>query len=559
MRKHSRLGYQCVPSILFPAAGGYTIHEVRAEISHRKVVISKVLYSCGKVAVRMTRVNIKCLAQPPARGFIGRQAPPAGFADQARMGQVMMMRRKLTCFKAYDVRGRVGESLDEDAARRIGRAFGRHLGAGRVAVGGDARLSTPTLKEALIWGLREAGADVLDLGLCGTEEIYFAVFSQKLRGGIAVTGSHNPADENGLKFVRQGARPVSGDTGLLEIKALAEHGVPPSAALGGLTRACFRDEYVDHVLGYIDVNRLSPLSIVANPGNGAAGPLLDFLDARLKDLGAPIQFIKICQEPDGRFPNGIPNPLLPENRGLTADAVRRNKADFGLAWDGDFDRCFFFDENGDFIEGYYLVGLLAEAFLAEQNGATIIHDPRLCWNTLDIVKKNGGRAVESKTGHAFIKERMRVEKAVYGGEMSAHHYFADFAYCDSGMIPWLLVAELMSRKGAKLSELVGERMRMFPCSGEINYRVSDPSAAMEGAAARFGASAMISRVDGISVEAPSWRFNLRASNTEALLRLNVESRADRAAVGRLVGEIEEFLVPFLIDRAGLAPPLKQIH
>ncbi|MDR0881158.1 MAG: phosphomannomutase CpsG [Candidatus Adiutrix sp.] len=450
---------------------------------------------------------------------------------------------QLSCFKAYDVRGRLGEELNEEIARRIGRAYGQYLAPRRVALGGDARLSSGPLKEALAEGLLAAGAEVLDLGLCGTEEVYFAVFSQGLDGGIEVTGSHNPLTDNGLKFVREESRPISNDTGLLEIKALAEGGVfSPAPAPGSRRRVSFRREYVEHLLSYIEVKNLPPLTIVCDCGHGAAGPALVDLQARLLELGAPLKFINLAAEPDGTFPQGLPNPLLPGKRARTAGAVRAHQADLGLAWDGDFDRCFFFDEQAHFIEGYYVVGLLAESFLKTQPGAAIIHDPRLYWNTIDIVHKNGGRPVAGKTGHAFIKERMRQEKAVYGGEMSAHHYFAPFAYCDSGMIPWLLVLELMGRRGRKLSELVAERQALFPCSGEINYRVADVPAVLAGIEAHFSLkAAKVDHLDGLSMEMADWRFNLRGSNTEPLLRLNLETRGDRAAVARLVAEMESLI------------------
>lgn len=447
---------------------------------------------------------------------------------------------ELSCFKAYDVRGRLGENLDDDIAWRIGRAYALQIKPRTVAVGGDVRPSSAGLKAALSDGLRSAGVSVLDLGLCGTEEIYHAVFSQYLDGGIEVTGSHNPISDNGLKFVRENSRPISGDTGLLEIKALAESlGSERPAPVGAYRAASFKNEYVDHLLGYIDARKLHPLKIVTNAGNGAAGPVLDLIEKRFGQLNIPVEFIKICHEPDGSFPNGLPNPLLPENRSLTAEAVLKHDADLGLAWDGDFDRCFFFDEKAGFIEGYYMVGLLAEAFLADRPGAKIIHDPRLTWNTIDTVLAAGGVPVQSKTGHAFIKERMRAEKAVYGGEMSAHHYFADFAYCDSGMIPWLLVIALMSRKNASLSTLVEERQRKFPCSGEINYKVGDASPVLHSIEKAYAPQAKnIERVDGLSMDLGDWRFNLRSSNTEPLLRLNVESRGDSGKLTEKVHEIE---------------------
>ncbi|MDR1935677.1 MAG: phosphomannomutase CpsG, partial [Candidatus Accumulibacter sp.] len=344
----------------------------------------------------------------------------------------------LNCFKAYDVRGRLGAELNEDIARRIGRAFGEHLKPRRVAVGGDARQTSAALKQAVAEGLMDAGVDVVDLGLTGTEEIYFAAFHLDVDGGIEVTASHNPLDYNGMKFVGPGARPISGDSGLKAIRKLAEENAfAPREKRGVLTRQSILDAYVDHLLGYVALQDLRPLRLVADSGNGAAGHVVDAIEQAFKARAVPVEFIKRRHLPDPAFPDGIPNPLLPENRAATADAVRAHHADMGIAWDGDFDRCFLFDESGKFIEGYYIVGLLAEAFLQKQPGARIIHDPRLTWNTLEVVGRGGGVPVQSKTGHAFIKERMRQEDALYGGEMSAHHYFRDFAYCDSGMIPWL--------------------------------------------------------------------------------------------------------------------------
>jgi phosphomannomutase len=450
----------------------------------------------------------------------------------------------LSCFKAYDIRGRLGDELNEDIAYRIGRAYGQVIRPRRMVVGGDVRHTSESLKLALARGLMDAGSDVIDLGLTGTEEVYFATFHLGVDGGIEVTASHNPIDYNGMKLVREGARPISGDTGLRDIQAVAERGeFGPSAHRGTLTRQSTLPAYVDHLLGYIDARSLKPLRLVVNAGNGAAGHVVDALEQRLAGLGAPLQFIKIHHEPDGSFPNGIPNPLLPENRSATAEAVVRHRADMGIAWDGDFDRCFLFDEAGQFVEGYYIVGLLAAAFLAKHPGERIVHDPRLTWNTVDIVRAAGGAPVQSKTGHAFIKERMRLEDAVYGGEMSAHHYFRDFAYCDSGMIPWLLVAELMSRSGRALSTLVRERVAAYPCSGELNYRVTDIAGTLERVMAHFAsANPAIDRTDGLSLAFDEWRFNLRGSNTEPLLRLNVESRGNAQLVEQGVRCIEQLLV-----------------
>ena len=450
---------------------------------------------------------------------------------------------KLSCFKAYDIRGRLGDELNEDIARRIGRAYGEFLKPRRVVVGGDVRLTSEPLKLALAEGLMDAGVDVIDIGLAGTEEIYFAAFHLDVDGGIEVTASHNPMDYNGMKLVRRGAQPVSGDTGLKDIERLAaENAFPTPVRRGVLTQQSILQPYVEHLLGYVDLANLTPLKLVVNAGNGAAGHVIDVIEARFKELGVPIQFIKVHHEPDGNFPNGIPNPLLPENRAATAEAVIAHGAAMGIAWDGDFDRCFLFDETGKFIEGYYIVGLLADAFLAHKPGEKIIHDPRLTWNTIDIVKHAGGIPVQSKTGHAFIKERMRLENAIYGGEMSAHHYFRDFAYCDSGMIPWLLVTALMSDSGKPLSSLVGDREAAFPCSGEINYQVADAKSAMQRVESHFSALApTVDRTDGISLEFADWRMNLRSSNTEPLLRLNMESRGDASLVARRVDEVEHLI------------------
>ena len=428
-------------------------------------------------------------------------------------------------FKAYDIRGRVPEELHEELVYRIGRSFVQQLGAQKVVVGRDIRLSSASLAQALIKGLTDGGCDVLDIGLCGTEQVYFATFHLETDGGIMVTASHNPLDYNGLKLVKAGSRPISGDSGLREIEDQAVTGQfsPPAAGTTGTVSAInVMEDYISHLLSYVNVSELQPLKIVVNAGNGCAGPVINALEQRL-----PCSFIKVHHEPDGTFPHGIPNPLLPENREATAAAVKSSGAAMGIAWDGDFDRCFLFDEQGSFIEGYYIVGLLAQAFLSRTAGAKIIHDPRLTWNTIEVVEQFGGIPVQSKTGHAFIKERMRHEDAVYGGEMSAHHYFRDFAYCDSGMIPWLLVAAVMSSTGKPLSVLVRERMDKFPCSGEINRQVGDTRQVMAKVEEAFvTADASVDRTDGLSVEYDTWRFNLRMSNTEPVIRLNVETRGD---------------------------------
>jgi phosphomannomutase len=451
---------------------------------------------------------------------------------------------KLTCFKAYDIRGKLGDELNEDIAYRIGRAYGSFLGGGRkVAVGADVRLTSESLKIALSDGLMDAGIDVLDLGMTGTEEIYFASFHLNLDGGIEVTASHNPLDYNGMKLVREGARPISGDTGLREIQELTERNefLPPDHR-GKLERSSCLDDYIAYLLDFIDLEKIRPLKIVVNAGNGAAGHVIDGIERVFISRNLPVTFIKIHHEPDGTFPNGIPNPLLPECREDTSQAVIEHGADIGIAWDGDFDRCFLFDEGGRFIEGYYIVGMLAEAFLKKETGAKIIHDPRLTWNTIEIVRKNGGIPIQSKTGHAFIKERMRTEDAVYGGEMSAHHYFRDFAYCDSGMIPWLLVIELLSKKNQPLSNMVAERINAFPSPGEINFNLQYPLKAIKHVKSHYeGEALVIDETDGISMEFSDWRLNLRASNTEPVIRLNLETRADSHLMRMKVSEISEML------------------
>mgnify|MGYP000027906201 FL=1 len=447
----------------------------------------------------------------------------------------------LTCFKAYDIRGQLGIELDEEIAYRIGRAYAEFLKPKSIVLGGDIRLTSEALKAALSEGIRDAGADVIDIGMVGTEEVYFATSFLNADGGIEVTASHNPIDHNGMKPIREGSRPISSDTGLLDIKRLAEENDFPaidSAARGGYKKLSVLDDYLDHLLGYIDNSAITPLKIVMNAGNGAAGHVVDAIEARFAELKLPIEIVKIFNQPDGTFPNGIPNPILHENRAPTIDAVLEHKADMGIAWDGDFDRCFLVDEKGHFIEGYYIVGLLAEAFLLKNPGAKIVHDPRLTWNTIDVVKKGGGEAIQSKTGHAFIKERMRSEDAVYGGEMSAHHYFRDFFYCDSGMIPWLLVMELITRSGKPLSALVDEMVEAYPSPGEINRKIADPAAAIQRVREHYEASALIvDEIDGVSMEFAQWRFNLRMSNTEPVVRLNLETRGDRELLSKCQQEL----------------------
>ena len=445
---------------------------------------------------------------------------------------------KLTCFKAYDIRGKVPEELNEDLIYKIGLAFVAELNAKTVVVGYDIRLESLGLSKALIKGLTEAGADVIDIGLCGTEEVYFATPNFQADGGIMITASHNPKGYNGLKLVAKGSKPISGDSGLKAIeKRVLENNFSVKKCPGGVVLNDCKAAYIEHLLTYVNLTALKPLKIVLNAGNGSAAVVMKQLAEKL-----PFECVFVHDVADGHFPNGVPNPLLPENRASTTNAILEYKADFGVAWDGDFDRCFLFDNQGEFIEGYYLVGLLAETMLAKTPNGKIIHDPRLTWNTIEQVKQAGGIPIQSKTGHAFIKERMRLEDAIYGGEMSAHHYFKDFFYCDSGMIPWLLIAELISKTGRSLTDLVSARMNAYPCSGEINYQVADVTKVLERIMNHFaGEKPQIDKTDGISLDFGHWRMNIRASNTEPLLRLNIEAKNDMGLVKDKIKEVESLI------------------
>ncbi len=440
-------------------------------------------------------------------------------------------------FGAYDIRGVYPESINDELAYRIGRVFPELFDAKKVAIGHDIRLSGPTISDALARGLTEAGCDVLDIGECGTEMIYFATGHLKLDGGIMITASHNPQQYNGMKFVKKESRPISSDDGLFDIRdAVADESrdFTKKKATGKITKVDVTDDYIKLLLSYVDVKNLKPLKIVVNTGNGAAGTIINELEKHL-----PFEMIKVFNEPNGFFPNGVPNPILQDNREVTAKAVIENKADVGIAWDGDFDRCFLFDEKGGFIEGYYMVGFLAEAFLKKNKGASVIYDPRLIWNTIEIAENLGGKPVMCKSGHAFIKGKMREVNAVYGGEMSAHHYFRDFFYCDSGMIPWLLVLELLSQAGGKtLSELMVERQEKYPSPGEINSKVEDAKSIMAKVEEIYSAKGgEITKVDGLSVMFDNWRFNLRMSNTEPFIRLNLETKGDKALMKEKTDEL----------------------
>ncbi|MCK8072122.1 phosphomannomutase CpsG [Vibrio sp. 1CM23M] len=468
----------------------------------------------------------------------------------------------LSCFKNNDIRGVIGKQINEPLAYLLGKAFGEYVlsatpetpfdGLAQVVIGRDNRETSLSLQETMTKGLIESGITVIDLGMTGTEEVYFATRHLKAIGGIQITASHNPINYNGMKLVGVDASPISKDNGLDQIKQRIEvleqepvndlpiSHVQPSDSC---RTASILAPYVEHLLSYITPSKLSPMKIVVNAGNGVAGHVIDDLEKRFNELHAPITFIKVHHSPDGKFPNGIPNPLIKENQIATRDAVLAHSADLGIAWDGDFDRCFFFDEKGNYIEGYYIVGLLAEAFLVKQSNATVLHDMRMTWNTIEVANTHGGKAIGIKAGHALIKEKMRETNAVYGGEMSAHHYFRDFGYCDSGMIPWLLVIELMSKTQQSLHQLTSASMHRFPSSGEINRRVSDPEQVMACVLSHYRDNAVeIDHTDGISINMGTWRFNLRKSNTEPLIRLNVETKHDRTLLSLKVDELLSFLI-----------------
>ena len=468
----------------------------------------------------------------------------------------------INSFKAYDIRGELGVNLDEDIAYRIGRAFAQILYQRyhaaienktndmadlkpAIVIGSDIRHSSEQLKQAAIRGIVDAGVDVIDLGMSGTEEVYFATSYYQALGGIEVTASHNPINYNGLKLVKEHSKPISADDGLAEIQALAESGqFTTDNQSGQLQLLTDKSAYIDHVMTFIDTDKLKPLKLVVNSGNGSAGPVVDLLINRLTQAGAPIEIITLHHTPDGSFPNGIPNPMIEANRLATQQAVLENKADLGIAFDGDFDRCFLFDENGVFIDGSYIVGMLAQAFLNKYPNESIVYDPRVVYNTEAVIEAHNGNAVISKSGHSFIKQIMRDSGAVYGGEMSAHHYFRDFFYCDSGMIPWLLTIELLSITGKTLSELVTGYIQSYPSSGELNFRLTthDAPTIISAIEEKFSIdSPNKSLLDGLSLNFGEWRFNLRASNTEPLIRLNIESRGDHSLLASKTQEIQQWL------------------
>jgi phosphomannomutase len=417
----------------------------------------------------------------------------------------------------------------------IGLAYCELFKTKKVVIGRDIRPTSELLSEILSDGLTDGGADVLDIGLCGTEVVYFATPHLDADGGIMITASHNPRGYNGMKFVKRGSVPISKDNGLHTIRDMVDRGgLKKETVKGGVKEVDIWAPYTEKVLSFLNNKRsIEGMKVVSDPGHGCAGPALDLV---AEETG--IELDRMHHEPDGTFPAGVPNPILPEMRGPISKRIKESDAEIGVAWDGDYDRCFLFDERGSFTEGYYIVGLLANKMLQKEKGGRVIHDPRLTWNTIEIVEEMGGIPVMNKTGHAFIKDRMRKEDAIYGGEMSAHHYFRDFHYCDTGMIPWLIILEHMAETGKKLSELISDRMKKYPVSGEINRKVGDQKATIKKIEDTYAPAARnLDYTDGVSIEFDDYRFNLRSSNTEPLIRLNVEARGNMDLLKRKTDEI----------------------
>ncbi len=432
------------------------------------------------------------------------------------------------CFKAYDIRGVVGESITEEVCYQIGRATATVLVAKSMVIGHDARESSPQLAMAFKEGLVDQGCDVVDIKLAGTEEVYFATSFFGVDAGAVITASHNPIDYNGIKFVGSGSRPLDVEKEFLAIKKIAKKSdsLEKAKVRGSYEAKSLhsKEAFAAKVLSFVDAENLRPMRVVLNCGNGAAGPAVKEIKSQLSNAGSKVSIIEMFQEPDASFPNGIPNPILEENHKVTSDRVLAESADFGVAFDGDFDRCFFFDNQGSFVPGEIIIGLLATYFAGQGEDLKIVHEPRLVLNTRSVCQNHGITGVQTQTGHLFMKKAMRESEAIYGGEISAHHYFRDFYYCDSGMIPWILVCDLLSSGSENLADLVSSQRKQFPSSGEINFRVGDAAKVISSIETEYMRTATeIDRMDGLSISFPGWRFNLRASNTEPLLRLNLET------------------------------------
>ena len=452
--------------------------------------------------------------------------------------------QNLTCFKAYDIRGEIGVNINAEIVYRIGQAVAKHFKAKQIIIGFDARETSSEFAGQIAEGITDYGADALIIGMAGTEEMYWAVSEFNGCAGIEVTASHNPINFNGLKIVKAQSKPLDNKRDFRMIKKISENNVrEKSKKKGRLIDISYeaRKKYVRKVLSFIDVKKIRPFKIVVNCGNGAAGPTFDAIVKKLHEKGVELEIVRLNHSPDPSFPNGIPNPMLAENQIATSREVKNSGADMGLAFDGDFDRCFFFDSEGKFISGEYIIGFLVSSFLEREKSAKIVHDQRVIWNILDTVQKLGGKAIASKTGHAYVKEAMRKNNAIYGGELSAHHYFRDFAFCDSGMLPWLLLLQLLSTTESNLGDWVKRRSKLFISSGEKNFKVNHPEKAISKILSEFKEDRIINSEDGLSIEGLSWRLNLRKSNTESLMRLNVETRGDKDKLDSIIIKVSRLL------------------
>ncbi len=451
----------------------------------------------------------------------------------------------LTCFKEYDIRGELDVNFDGNICYRIGAGLPQVLRSGNFVLGWDARESSPALANSVAEGLKISGANVLDIGVSGTEEMYWAVNEFDACGGIQVTASHNPINFNGLKIVKSGAEPLDFSTEYQKLKTLVESNLFLQPTVLGVRRNVSRQAraaYVKKVLSFVEIAKIEPLTVVINSGHGAAGPTFDAISKELSKRGCCIKFICVQNKPDHTFPNGIPNPMLSDNHAATGQVVVKKRADFGVSFDGDFDRCAIFDEKGKYINGEYVIGLLVKYFLEQSPSARIVHDQRVIWNIEDIIKSGGGTAFVSETGHTNFKRKLRETDAIYGGEISHHHYFKDFARSDSGMIPWLIIAQVLSAAKKSLSDLVSACIEKFPSSGEHNFVVREPTVAIAAVAKHYEKYAInLDYSDGLSVSFKDWRFNIRQSKTESLLRLNVEGRGNAGIVATKLAEISKIL------------------
>lgn len=452
---------------------------------------------------------------------------------------------KLTCFKAYDIRSPIGPDLNEDIFYRIGRAVCEHLRAKNIVIGHDARATSPIFANILKNASLDSDVNVLDIGLAGTEEVYWAVKEFRASAGMMVTASHNPINYNGIKIVKYGSEPLDSKIDFQPIKKITERNQFKSINQKGSLydfKTSARQKYTEKIISFVDHRSLKPLKIVVNSGNGAAGPSFDRIVKKLHTLGVQTNFVLVNHNPDSNFPKGVPNPLLKENQRETSFEIIKNKADFGVAFDGDFDRCFFFDETGSFVSGEQIVALIASIFISKEQGARVVHDGRVIWNISEKIKSNQGISIIAKVGHNFMKQAMRENEAIYGGEISAHHYFRDFAYCDSGMIPFLILWEILSKSKTTFSRLINNEKIKFLSSGEINFTVEDPDMCFNLIREYYlDLSNNYTEFDGLSFTFDKWRFNVRKSNTEPLIRLNIETKGSQDILLQKIEELSRII------------------